>query len=291
MDADPQFKEEGWKERVEEAVLSSPFAQAMEAKWKSDHVAHCGRCQTASEAQRVAGFHTDCYGLKAYLAFTRGWRITFPGAPPAKRVYKNYVSVEQFPQAVQAAFMKLVVAGAFCIRDDFDEKRVEASIELLATPPEMVNPSVAAVRYSDKCKAEKEGSQPKVRLATDMTGSGVNAAAGEGKFYYTAVDTLLRNVTPGCYFYSVDLADFYNCTSRASRGSGLEWKYHGSTRRRGGGWVRRAEKAFAVGKQKRNDLDCGLGLGRCPSVTRRHVCGARRSALRSVREQRGRASP
>ena len=209
MDADPQFKEEGWKERVEEAVLSSPFAQTMEAKWKSDHVAHCGRCQTAPEAQRVAGFHTDCYGLKAYLAFTRGWRITFPGAPPAKRVYKNYVSVEQFPQAVQAAFMKLVVAGAFCIRDDFDEKRVEASIELLATPPEMVNPSVAAVRYSDKCKAEKEGSQPKVRLATDMTGSGVNAAAGEGKFYYTAVDTLLRNVTPGCYFYSVDLADFY----------------------------------------------------------------------------------
>ena len=210
--ADTQFRgpwEGTWRARLAEPVLGSRFAIAMEENWQRMHLEQCARCRGAARDEAVAGFHPECWGLRAYVATTRGWMIPIEEEPPQLQL-ENYPSVRRYPGSAAAAFRKIALGGAFAAAASaVGAAPPGLAREFLMKPPRFVNPSTGVVRPADAREARAEGRDPKMRLATDMARSTVNARFAAGRFGYSAVQRLMTILSPGCWMFSVDISSFY----------------------------------------------------------------------------------
>jgi hypothetical protein len=236
MRAKPGFGRElvSLRERLEAPVVNYALSRAMDAHFLADHLGSgCRLCTSplVGPEERPGGFHCECWALPFFVDGTRGCRLDFGGrTPPQPEFVTNYDSLGDFPRSAANGFMKHLRAGGFGNPppprtaprqrnprrgEKFGERRYREEMPTSVASsvvPTRCAPLGAAVRHSDRLRAELLGEEPKTRIIYDLTRVGINGATFAGRrwrFRYAGIDALMPYLTKGCYCASFDLAAFY----------------------------------------------------------------------------------
>ena len=184
---------------------------------------HRSICNTCCLVTSGSWRDTSCYIKSMLLCVTNGWHppIASANIVPKYSTVGNYPTIDLYPESVTKEFDDMLSHGVVVPFHDF-----------YSTPISIINPLGAILKNSDKVRAKTQAgititdqltlSQasntlismgfPKIksRIITDVTATGINAAAYSPPFRYPSFHDGLRLISKGCYMGKTDVGRYFH---------------------------------------------------------------------------------